>query len=60
MEYKIKRNANYFLLPNYTFSKACDNAYADMARHVLHIKDETDKEKENLRDAAKDLLKNNC
>lgn len=36
-EYKLKKHANYFVLPTYTFDKACNNAYADMARHVLHI-----------------------
>ena len=35
--YTLKKHANYFILPSYTFGKACDNAYADMARHVLHI-----------------------
>lgn len=57
-KYEMKKHANYFILPSYTFKKACDNAYADMARHVLHIRDKTDEEKENLRNAARDLLKN--
>lgn len=57
MEYKIKRNANYFLLPNYTFSKACNNAYADMARHVLHITEKKDKDKRKLRDIVECLIK---
>lgn len=57
MEYKIKRNANYFLLPNYTFSKACNNAYADMARHVLHITEKKDKDKRKLRDIVECLFK---
>ena len=55
--YTLKKHANYFILPNYTFRKACDNAYADMARHVLHITEKTDKDKRKLRDIAECLFK---
>ncbi len=55
--YTLKKHANYFILPSYTFGKACDNAYADMARHVLHIIKKTDKDKRKLRDIAEYLFK---
>lgn len=55
--YTLKKHANYFILPSYTFGKACDNAYADMARHVLHIIKKIDKDKRKLRDIAEYLFK---
>lgn len=56
-KYEMKKHANYFILPSYTFKKACDNAYADMARHVLHITEKKDKDKRKLRDIAECLFK---
>lgn len=56
-KYEMKKHANYFILPNYTFRKACGNAYADMARHVLHITEKTDKDKRKLRDIVECLFK---
>lgn len=57
LKYEMKKHANYFILPSYTFGKACDNAYADMARHVLHITEKKDKDKRKLRDIAECLFK---
>lgn len=57
-EYKLKKNANYFVLPSYTFDKACNNAYADMARHVLHIVEKEPLEKKSARETAKEKAKN--
>lgn len=56
-EYKLKKHANYFVLPSYTFDKACNNAYADMARHVLHIVEKPLGEK-SVRETAKEEAKN--
>lgn len=56
-EYKLKKHANYFVLPTYTFDKACNNAYADMARHVLHIVEKPLGEK-SVRETAKEEAKN--
>lgn len=57
LKYEVKKHANYFILPSYMFGKACDNAYADMARYVLHITKKTDKDKRELRDIAECLFK---
>ncbi len=57
LKYEMKKHANYFILPSYTFGKACDNAYADMARHVLHIVEKPFGDK-SVRETAKEEAKN--
>lgn len=34
---EMNKYANYFLMPPFEFKRACDMAYADMARHALRI-----------------------
>ena len=49
--------ANYFLMPPFEFKKACDKAYADMARHALRI---DNSEKKSPRGKATNDLKDRC
>lgn len=61
--YAMNKFAHYFLVPEYNFEKACNAAYADMARHTLQInKDKTadDKiiKKENVSKYLKEKLLN--
>ena len=44
----MNKYANYFLMPPFKFKRACDMAYADMARHALRIDNKPDEEKKGL------------
>lgn len=52
--------ANYFLMPPFEFKKACDKAYADMARHALRIDNKLGGVKKSLRERATNYLKDRC
>lgn len=56
----MNKYANYFLMPPFEFKRACDMAYADMARHALRIDNKPEEEKKKLREHATDYLKNRC
>lgn len=55
--YSMKQYAYYFVMPEYTFEKACNAAYADMSRHALRINNKNDSQKDTFRKQASDLLK---
>ena len=57
----MNKYANWFLMPPFKFEKACDRAYADMARHTLRIDKMMDAEKKKeLRECATNYLKDEC
>lgn len=56
----MNKYANYFLMPPFVFEKACNMAYADMARHTLRIDNKSEEEKKNLREGATNYLKGRC
>lgn len=57
IKYEMKQYAYYFVMPEYTFDRACNAAYADMSRHALRIANQSEEQKDNLRNKAKDFLK---
>ena len=57
----MNKYANCFLMPPFKFEKACDKAYADMARHTLRIDKMVDAEKKKeLRKCATNYLEYEC
>ena len=56
----MNKYANCFLMPPFEFKRACDMAYADMARHALRIDNKNEEEKKKLREDATNYLKDRC
>ena len=57
---EMNKYVNYFLMPPFEFKRACDMAYADMARHALRIDNKPEEEKKELRKRATNYLKDRC